>query len=55
MSKLNCELNAVVLRGSFWLGCGWDIDASHDTEIKPRICENTDSESMYNKSHLYKK
>lgn len=39
MSKLNCELNAVVLRGSFWLGCGWDIDASHDTEIKPWIAK----------------
>jgi hypothetical protein len=30
-----------------------DIDTPCDIEIKPRICENADSESAYNESYLY--
>lgn len=30
-----------------------DIDAYHNTEIKPRKCENADREGAYNESHLY--
>jgi hypothetical protein len=40
--------------GSFYRGRGWDIDAPHYIEIKPWICENADSESGYNKSHMYR-
>jgi hypothetical protein len=29
------------------------IDAAHNTEIKTQICENVDSKSTYNESHLY--
>jgi hypothetical protein len=38
---------------SFYRGRGEDIDAPHDTEIKTRIYENSDSESAYNESHLF--
>jgi hypothetical protein len=38
------------MRGS---GPGWDIDATHDTEIKPSVYEKADSESAYNESSLY--
>jgi hypothetical protein len=44
----NCARNSVDLRVSFYHGRGLDIDAAHDTEIKPRIWENADSESDYN-------
>jgi hypothetical protein len=37
----------VGLRGSIYRGRGKDIDAPHDTEIKPRITENA-----YNERHL---
>jgi hypothetical protein len=36
------------LRGSIYRDCGWDTDVSHDTEIKPRLCEKADSESANN-------
>jgi hypothetical protein len=44
-SQWNCARNSVGLRGSFYRGRGWDIDTPHDTEIKPRICENAEIES----------
>jgi hypothetical protein len=51
-SQWNCARNSVSLCGSFYRDHGYDTDA-HDTEIKPRICGNGDSESAYNESHLY--
>jgi hypothetical protein len=41
-----------VIGSKFWL---WIcIDAPHNTEIKPWICENMDSKSTCNKSYMYK-
>jgi hypothetical protein len=40
----------VGLRSSFYHDRGYDIDAPHDTEIKPRICKKADNESAYNES-----
>jgi hypothetical protein len=52
-SQWNCMSNSVSLHSSFYRGCRWDNDAPHDTEIWLCICENVDSESVYNESDLY--
>jgi hypothetical protein len=52
-SQWNYARNSVGLRGSFYPGRVYDIDAPHDTQINRRIWEKADSESVYNKSHEY--
>jgi hypothetical protein len=32
---------------------GEETDAPHNTETKPRLCENTESENAYNDCHMY--
>jgi hypothetical protein len=45
-SQWNYARNSAGLRGGFYYNRGQKIDVPHDTEIKPRICENA-----YNESH----
>jgi hypothetical protein len=47
------ERNSASLHGSFYRGRGYDIDASHDNEIKPRIFQKANRKRAYNESHLH--
>jgi hypothetical protein len=42
------------MRDSVYRGRGYDTEAHTSSEIKGRKCENADSESVYNESHLYR-
>jgi hypothetical protein len=51
-SQWNCARKSVGMRGSLYRDRRYYIDATYDTEIKERICQNADNESAYNESHL---
>jgi hypothetical protein len=58
-SKWRCESvkvrthSSLDLRGSLYLGRGWDTDVPRHTDIKSRIRKDSDSEGAYTESHLY--
>jgi hypothetical protein len=47
--KLRAQLSGPALAATAQVS---DVDASHDTDIKLQICENADSESVCNESHV---